>query len=630
VPSFPAAAQDGFLNVRRQGHSSATEAREMDAEAKSFTFLGNEGQVTIPFFQRGYVWGEAEWTDLLTELFNAKRRHFLGSLILKQQRVASGEPKNVMVIDGQQRLTTLSILLKALFDSLATDLKDNCKPAVRTHLFFKRQPIDRNYLVRIKHSHVDASAYTAVIKAGLDGPAVDGPAVDGPAVDANGDSRNRILKCYSFFCAEFAKRPVEDLTGLFNRILDPQEKMMVVIDLLEEDDEQTIFDTTNTAGVRLSGSDVIKNALFQRVIQLQKDEGQEALILYERTWARVFLRDDETIKFWEREKLTGRLRRDNSEVLLHSIAVIKGFYDPDEHQLSELSKLYKAQIARFESAAELVAFIEEITRYAELYRAKIPEFETNLALSFSDSSVRLFHILEVLQISTFHPFILYVLHEYGADEARCNEILLRLERFVVRRVLAQQETKNFNKLARDFITDPRALAREAEQTTDEEVLSRLKTISNKNAALVLFWIELRRRSLDPKYDTTELKYDYSLEHIMPQKWEQYWTDLPEKCDASGGIMGPDDAKTDRYQKVYWLGNMTLLTSSLNSALRNYEFQKKMAGDGRKKGIKAYATLSITKDDIVEPFDRGDTIWDETKIAKRTDELSKEVLGLWGA
>jgi hypothetical protein len=521
---------------------------------------------------------------------------------------------------GQQRLTTLSILLKAVFDSLPAEIKENCKPAVRTHLFFKRYQTDPNYLVRIHHSHVDAAAYTAVIKAGL----------DGPAIDAIGNSPNRILRCYSFFCAEMAKRPLEDATRLFNRILHPQEKMLVVIDLLEDDDEQTIFDTTNTAGVRLSGSDVIKNALFQRVIQLQNDDGQGAVELYDRTWAQVFLHDDETIQFWERKKLTGRLMRDNSEVLLHSIAVIKGFYDPDKHLLSDLSKLYKAQIARLRSAAELVGLIEEITRYAKLYRDKIPEFETEVMLSFTDASLRLFHILDVLQISTFHPFILYVLHEHRADEARCAAILLQLERFVVRRVLAQQETKNFNKIARDFITNQGALATAAEQTTDEEVANGLKkAISNKNAALVLFWIELQRRSKDKKFDTAELKYDYSLEHIMPQKWEQYWKDLPEKHDAAGGIMGPDDAKKDRYEKVYWLGNMTLLTSSLNSSLRNFAFQKKMAGDGRKKGVKAYASLSITRDDIVEPFDRGDTIWDETKIAKRTDALSKEVLGIWG-
>ena len=80
----------------------------MDAKAKSFTFLSNEGQITVPFFQRGYVWDKDNWETLLGDLLNTTRGHFLGSLILKQQRAASGEPKEVLVIDGQQRLTTLS------------------------------------------------------------------------------------------------------------------------------------------------------------------------------------------------------------------------------------------------------------------------------------------------------------------------------------------------------------------------------------------------------------------------------------------------------------------------------------------------------------------------------------------
>lgn len=55
----------------------------------------------------------------------------------------------------------------------------------------------------------------------------------------------------------------------------------------------------------------------------------------------------------------------------------------------------------------------------------------------------------------------------------------------------------------------------------------------------------------------------------------------------------------------------------------------MAGDGRKKGIKAYGLLSITRDDLVEPYERGDTIWDESRIVKRTDALAKELLSIWG-
>lgn len=590
----------------------------MDAHAKAFTFLGNEGQVSIPFFQRPYVWDEANWSELLADLSNADRRHFLGSLILKQERAATGEPKRVTVIDGQQRLTTLSVLLKAIYDSLPIDIRENCKDAVRTHLFFKRNQTDRNYLVRIQHSHVDATAYSAVIKAGL----------DGPAFDMGTGSQNRIIRCYRYYRCELEKRPEADLIELFERILHPQEKMLVVIDLLEDDDEQTIFDTTNTAGVRLSGADVIKNALFQSLIQLVGDDKQLVVDVYKRTWERVFLFDDDALRFWEAEKPTGRLMRDNSDVLLHALAVIGGFFDPDKHQLSDLPRLYKERIRRYKSAEELVSFVEEITRYADLYRDTIPEFRKDTLLSFSDPITRLFHVLDVLQISTFHPFVLFILHEHRSDQIRRDAILSSLERFVIRRVLAQHETKNFNKIARAFIADPQALAAEAKLTTDGDVVAGIRKISNKHAALVLFWIELRRRSRDHKYDITELKYDYSLEHIMPQKWEQHWGEIPDKRDASGGVMSRDDAKKDRHDKVYWLGNMTLLTSELNSSLRNFAFQKKVAGDGRKKGIKAYGLLSITHDDIVEPYERGETVWDESRIVKRTDALARELLSIW--
>ena len=109
----------------------------MDAKAKSFTFLNNEGRVRIPFFQRSYVWSNENWEDLLRDLLDETRNHFLGSHILKQQLPMTGEPKEVQVIDGQQRLTTLSILVKALYDTFPEDLRANCEGSIRNHLFYK-------------------------------------------------------------------------------------------------------------------------------------------------------------------------------------------------------------------------------------------------------------------------------------------------------------------------------------------------------------------------------------------------------------------------------------------------------------------------------------------------------------
>lgn len=587
----------------------------MEAKARSFTFLANEGIVKIPFFQRSYIWTQDNWGDLLDELLNTKKSHFLGSLILKQQRPISGDSKELLVVDGQQRLTTLSVLLKVLFDSFSDNLKENCRDSIRTYLFHKKQKTDPDYLIKIQHSHLDSQAYQSVIRSGI----------DEKSLIFGEESINKIIQCYRYFADELRNKSEEERKGLFNKILDSENKMIVVIDLTEEDDEQTIFDTINSAGVRLTCADIIKNALFQKAIQIFKSQ-EKAVELYKKTWDRAFMSDEETIEYWGTQRQTGRLMRDNVEILLHSIAVIKGFYDPDIHTLSDLSKLYKDQIDKFKTNDELTSFINDIKEYAQIYRERIFTFDHSTLFSFNDSYQRLFHVLEILQISTFHPFILSV---FKNNISQADELLLTLEKFVIRRMLSKQETKSFNKLCKEFIQNPASILTRMGETTDEQFAKGLRDISNKNAALILFWVELLRRHNDPKFDTKELKFNYSLEHIMPQKWEEHWP-IPEKKNVNGEVMSIEEAKKDRNDKIYWIGNMTLLTSSLNSSLRNYGFDKKVIGDGRKRGMKAYAALSITKDDIVAKFENGDNLWNEDKIVWRTEKLSGEINQIWGA
>ncbi|MDO9228121.1 MAG: DUF262 domain-containing protein [Syntrophales bacterium] len=589
----------------------------MDAQARSFTFLGNEGAVRIPFFQRAYVWTEENWDDLLTELFDAKRNHFLGSLILKQQKAFIGESKELLVIDGQQRLTTLSVLIKALYDSFTENLQKTVLDYIRHYLFYKKEITDSDYLIKIQHSHLDADAYQKIIRSGID--------IASFPLDGN---ENRIVKCYEFFISKFTEKTEDERKRLFNLILTPENKMLVIIDLAENDDEQTIFDTINSAGVRLSSSDTIKNALFQKAIQIYGNQ-ETAIELYRKTWEKAFLVDEETVAYWNTERHTGRLMRDNIEILLHCIAVINGFYDPDEHTLSDIPKLYKSRVGQFKTKDDLESFIKEIKDYAEIYRDQISPLDNSTLFSFADNTLRLFHILEVLQVTTFHPFILFVLKTFKHNGPELSRLLSNLEKFVVRRMIARQETKSFNKLCKEFIKDPTTILNRINETTDDQFISGLKGITNKNAALLLFWTELQRRHKDHKFDTKELKYCYSLEHIMPQGWKEFWHAIPEKKKANGETMLLEEAKKDRQEKVYWIGNMTLLTSSLNSSLRNFVFEKKVNGEGKKKGMKAYAALSITKDDIVSKFDSGDVIWDENKIMDRTDAITREILQIWG-
>jgi len=593
----------------------------MKAEAKGFKFLSLEGKVKIPFFQRTYVWNEENWEGLLIELPHKPESNFLGSIILKQLITSSGEPKQLEVIDGQQRLTTLSILLKVLYDLFEDRIRKNSKTDLLPIFFYREDSTSGEYKIKIECSRVDTDSYEKVINAGFH----NNPPLD---LDSINEKSHKILRCYKYFYENLKDKNEDERKEIFNKILNTENKMLVVIDIDEKDDEQAIFDTLNTAGVRLTTAEIIKNALFQKVIQVYGNKN-ETICLYNETWEKIFFSDEDMVKYWETERLTGRLKRDNIEILLHCFGVIKGFFDPDKHTLSDLSRLYKEEIKLINLREKLEAFIKEIIEYANIYWEKFPAFDNSTLFSFEDSITRLFHILEVLQISTFHPFILSVFKKYQNKENIVKEKLAMLEKFVVRRMIAQHETKNYNKYCKEFINNPNSIIEKLKETTDEDVLNGLKRISNKNAALLLFWVELWRRTKVNKYDTKELKYTYSLEHIMPQKWEEYWKEIPKKYNPDGTEMSKEDAKKDRNEKIYWIGNMTLLKTNLNSALRNYCFEKKMIGEGRKKGIKAYADLSITKDDIVELYDKGDKNWDEKKIAERTDKIAKEIKEIWG-
>jgi Protein of unknown function DUF262. len=314
---------------------------------------------------------------------------------------------------------------------------------MRQILFSKPYETSSEYFVKIEHSQVDKEAYERVITANLDGKEpID---INTIKIDEEDDNQNKgkshkIEQCYKFFYEKLRTEHSEkERESLFNKILDSNNKMLVVIDIVEgKDDEQAIFDTLNTAGIRLTTAEIVKNALYQKIIE--KSGRENAINFYKNTWEKTFLSDEETVKYWEREKITGRLKRDNLEILLHSIAIIKGVFDPDKNNLAELSKLYKNEIKN-KSKEDLETFVNEIIKYAEIYHDKFPDFDKSTLFLFEDSISRLFHILEELEISTFHPFILYVFKEFNDNDEKIKNILFNLERFVVRRMIARQKQK---------------------------------------------------------------------------------------------------------------------------------------------------------------------------------------------
>ncbi len=605
----------------------------MEAHGQPLRFLCDEQILEIPFFQRAYVWNDDNWKDLLEDLLKTSGSHFLGSIILKRAKSITGTADKAIIIDGQQRLTTLSILIKALYDSIYNKRAKLINDATEA-LFYTLKSSDSDYLLTINHSHNDRKQFEEVMGSVVDGE-IKSPILSKLNEIKEDDPRLLIKRCYKFFYTQLMSISNEERINLWDNLFDKNNKILVVIDLDDNDQEQKIFDTINSSGVHLTSTDIIKNALYQKLIELIKDSDKIAEY-YKRTWAETFEKDDSVVAYWNKEKSMGRLWRQNSELLLQTVAIIKGIFDVDKkHTIQQLADLYKTEIEDY-TEQQLYDFIEEITKYANIYKEHIPDFNGKENFEYNNTEIeaveqRVLHILDKNDISTFNPYIIYIFNTYEGQDKVIIEKLREIEKYVMTYLITKKPTKNFNKDCTTFINDK----------TGNEIKNRLKDftnaelkagivskVSNKLGAEILFWIELKRR-LAPKYDTKTLQFNYQLEHIMPQKWETNWSNV-DYVDEQGNILQKnDDNKSRRYEKVYSLGNMTLLNGRLNASISNNNFQKKMEGDGKKKGVIKYSSLSVTKDDLVESIYSKGKQWNEQVIHERENYLGNEVVELWG-
>ncbi len=204
----------------------------MDAGKRTINSIFDRNwHLDIPFFQRSYVWGEEEWERFLSDMYyisDSDQEFFLGSVILKDE---SEDIKNKIVIDGQQRLTTLVLFFKVL--SL---LKDD--PSRFDNTF---KTIDDNKSI-IRHNKNDRKAFELILNLGLL------QHIDNPV--------NNIEKCYNYFKDNINADKLH-LPILSRRIT------FVGVYLHEHEDEQQIFDTINSLGVRLTTAELLKNTLFK-------------------------------------------------------------------------------------------------------------------------------------------------------------------------------------------------------------------------------------------------------------------------------------------------------------------------------------------------------------------------------
>lgn len=639
----------------------------MDAKARDLNQIF-DGTISfqIPLFQRPYVWNqEKNWEPLWDDIqglldyelqFGRHRKHFLGAVVLEQLKNVAGSIETHQVIDGQQRFTTLQLIMLAARD-LAKGLENE-------KYFDRFNDLVANKASKVDYDHEKYKVWPtnrdrAAFKALHD-------AVD---IDRTTDSDLTLphLLSSDAFDAPFSNM-TEGYLYFYNRIrrwiageldeieepeneVNPEERLgsiwkvvsgglqVVVINLDDDDESQIIFETLNARGTQLLPADLVKNYLFRKA----QAEAQAIDDLYKRHWSAF---DDD---FWREEATQGRNKRPRIDLFLqHYLTLMmreevrpahlfEAFKEYVENQ-QELASLPENQQPGKSNLSVMPVTTEEQLKALSRYSKAFKTFVEPPAGSRLETFLKR---LEAVDTATVYPLLLLACDQLlPAQQAEFDQFLAVLESFLVRRMVCGLTTKNYNRLFLDVI---KTLDKEGKltanalkatlQASDGESIrfpsdkEFLNAISNRPVYQSMAQYKIRavleaidQKQFDRKSENLQLPADLTIEHVMPVSWELNWP-IPEEHQTD-----PDTKMKfaqQRHQAVHTLGNLTLITHSLNPALSNGSWKKK------RPELAKYSKLNLNR--YFYPVTEGDDPldeWDEKAITDRAKLLFESAISVW--
>ena len=576
---------------------------------------------TVPTFQRPYVWTqEDQWEPLWIDVRDTAERfieyfelsgvqggtidageqpsHFMGAIVLQQQPVRSGLLPTREVIDGQQRLTTLQILLDAAQEEYVS-LDPNAAERLQDLVFNKPAHAgkDADHQFKIWPTLNDRDAFRHAMRNEL------------PAEEYD---ESLIVQCHDFFRAQirewvekYPETRIERADALEQTLR--QFLRVVVIDLEDGDDAQAIFETLNDRGTPLRPYDLAKNFILHQVAGGAKEQDR----LYE-----AHMKDLET-PFWRTEVGSGRLRRPRNDAYLNYWLAMRTRQEISTRSLfSEFQKYAKGD-------ANVEAVARDLGETGPLYR-RLEELNDDSRLGVFLTRWR------QLQAAVFTPLLLRLLSS-DQTQPTIERCLDALESYLVRRMACRMTTKDYHEVSLGLLkrlherdaesADSVVIEYLNEQTaagtkwpSDDDVaeafltLPLYKLLTRVRLRLILEGVEQGLRS--PKAERSQVPSRLTIEHVMPQHWREHW-DPPHSVDDS-------DAEAMRDRIVHSMGNLTLVTKKLNPALSNSRWEKK------REGIDDHSTLFLNKDLLKNAPNE----WDESEIAKRAQRLAHAAIQIW--
>ena len=573
----------------------------MNASKQTIGSIFNGGRILeIPYFQRAYVWGEEQWERFLEDMKKVSelnRPYFLGSIILKQQNTNTnykiGDVRTV--IDGQQRLTTLIVFFKVL------SLKQKVDKIFKTFLVSEGGDYSDEQTTALKHNVFDNPTFQKICSL---------------SELSEIEPKDRITELYNYFKDKMIETD-------YNSTILKNNLVFIGIDIDYNEDEQQIFDTINSLGVSLTTAELLKNYFFNRNYEK-----------YEKYWKNLFESDDNR-DYWNKEIYAGGRKRQLLDIFFDAFLQIK--VNTTDNISTEDRKLFSKDTQLFNSYKIFIknyyndnttSLLEEIKDYAEVFHSKLnPEIiDEDVTENFRNFSIdRISCLIFGLDVTTLIPYVLYVLKNQP-DENEQNKIFEYLESYYFRRMIVQASTKSYGKLFCDRFIGNGFLMREElikfvnnqdEKDNyfplDDEVIKGFhqNKLINKQTSGILYFIESKIKNEKSSTNLFGLT-SYSLEHLMPKKWEQYWS-VPE--------MSAED-KLNRDRTLLTLGNLAIIKGKLNGAIKNFSWENKKYGKNN-DGLKAHATGIETLGKYLDLQE-----WNEEEIRKRADDLSKIACTIW--